>query len=92
MKSLKFRSIGLLFMLLAASSSTWALTHTQKDTAVGAATGGVAGAVIAGPVGAAVGAGVGGVVGHKVGERHSSYSHRVNTTHVRRSPVVRSRG
>ena len=90
MKSLKFRSIGVI-ILLAASSSTWALTHTQKDTAVGAGTGAVAGAVVAGPVGAVVGAGVGGVVGHKVGERHSS-PQRVKTTHVRRSHIVRSRG
>ena len=84
MKSLKFRSIGALIMLLAASPATWALTHTQKDTVVGAGTGAVAGAVVAGPVGAAVGAGVGGVVGHKVGERHRGYSQRVKTAHVRR--------
>ena len=85
----KFRNVGaIVIMWLAALSSAWAMTHTQKDTAVGAATGGVAGAVVAGPVGAVVGAVGGGVVGHKIGERHSA--HRVKTTNARRSPSVRS--
>ena len=48
------------------------MSHTEKDTTVGAATGGVAGAVVAGPVGAVVGGVGGAVVGHEVGKDHSA--------------------
>jgi Putative peptidoglycan binding domain len=48
------------------------MSHTQKDTTVGAATGAVAGAVVAGPVGAVVGGVGGAVVGHEVGKDHTA--------------------
>jgi len=48
------------------------MSHTEKDTAVGATTGAVAGAVVAGPVGAVVGGVGGAVVGHEVGKDHTA--------------------
>ena len=48
------------------------MTHTEKDTTVGAGGGAVAGAVVGGPVGAVVGAGIGGVAGHEVGKDHTA--------------------
>jgi len=44
------------------------MSHTEKDTTVGATSGAVAGAVVAGPVGAVVGGVGGAVVGHEVGK------------------------
>jgi phage tail tape-measure protein len=48
------------------------MSHTQKDTTVGAATGAVAGALVAGPVGAVVGGVGGAVVGREVGKDHTA--------------------
>jgi hypothetical protein len=48
------------------------MSHTQKDTTVGATSGAVAGAVVAGPVGAVVGGVGGAVVGHEVGKDHTA--------------------
>lgn len=48
------------------------MSHTEKDTTVGAATGAVAGAVVAGPVGAVVGGVGGAVVGHEIGKDHTA--------------------
>ena len=48
------------------------MSHTQKDTTVGAATGAAAGAVVAGPVGAVVGGVGGAVVGHEIGKDHTA--------------------
>ena len=48
------------------------MSHTQKDTTVGAASGAVAGAVVAGPAGAVVGGVGGAVVGHEVGKDHTA--------------------
>ena len=48
------------------------MSHTQKDTTVGATSGAVAGAVVAGPVGAVVGGVGGAVVGHEVGKDHAA--------------------
>jgi hypothetical protein len=44
------------------------MSHTDKDTTVGATSGAVGGAVVAGPVGAVVGGVGGAVVGHEVGK------------------------
>ncbi len=48
------------------------MTHTEKDTTVGATTGAVAGAVVAGPVGAVVGGVGGAVVGNEMGKDHTA--------------------
>jgi hypothetical protein len=48
------------------------MSHTEKDTTVGATGGAVAGAVVAGPVGAVVGGVGGAVVGHEVGKDHTA--------------------
>src|SRR5262249_50271915 len=48
------------------------MSHTEKDTTVGATGGAVAGAVVAGPVGAVVGGVGGAVVGHEVGKEHTA--------------------
>ena len=48
------------------------MSHTQKDTTVGAASGAVGGAVVAGPVGAVVGGVGGAVVGNEVGKEHTA--------------------
>lgn len=48
------------------------MSHTEKDTTVGAATGAVAGAVVAGPVGAVVGGVGGAVVGNEIGKDHTA--------------------
>ena len=48
------------------------MSHTQKDTTVGATSGAVAGAVVAGPVGAVVGGVGGAVVGREVGKEHTA--------------------
>ena len=48
------------------------MSHTQKDTTVGAASGAAAGAVVAGPVGAVVGGVGGAVVGKEVGKDHTA--------------------
>jgi hypothetical protein len=48
------------------------MTHTEKDTAVGAGSGAAAGAVVGGPVGAVVGGVGGGIVGHEVGKEHTA--------------------
>ncbi len=85
----QFRNVGVIAIIwFAAVSSASAVTHTEKDTAVGAGTGAVAGAVVAGPVGAVAGAVGGGVVGHKIGQHHSA--HRVKTTHAHQSHYVHS--
>lgn len=75
MKSLAFAktaSVAAIAFVFAGCSSTTTMTHTEKDTVVGAGGGAVAGAVVAGPVGAVVGGGAGGYVGHEVGERHTA--------------------
>lgn len=48
------------------------MSHTEKDTTVGAAGGAVAGAVVGGPVGAVVGGAGGAVVGNEVGKEHTA--------------------
>jgi len=48
------------------------MSHTEKDTTVGATGGAVAGAVVAGPVGAVVGGVGGAVAGHEVGKDHTA--------------------
>ena len=48
------------------------MTHTEKDTAVGATTGAAAGALVAGPVGAVVGGVGGAVVGNEIGKDHTA--------------------
>jgi len=48
------------------------MSHTEKDTTVGATSGAVAGAVVGGPVGAVVGGVGGAVVGHEVGKDHTA--------------------
>ena len=47
------------------------MTHSERDTAIGAGAGAVGGAVLTGgsPLGTAAGAVVGGVIGHEVGKR-----------------------
>ena len=48
------------------------MSHTEKDTTVGATSGAVAGAVVAGPVGAVVGGVGGAVAGHEIGKEHTA--------------------
>lgn len=47
------------------------MTHSERDTAIGAGAGAVGGAILTGgsPIGTAAGAVVGGVIGHEVGKR-----------------------
>ena len=53
------------------------MTHTERDTAIGAGVGAAAGGLLTGsPVGVVGGAVVGGVVGHEVGERHEDRRYR----------------
>ena len=75
MKSLPFAktaTVAAIALVFAGCSSTASMTHTEKDTAVGAGGGAVAGAVVGGPVGAVVGGVAGGYVGHEVGEKHTA--------------------
>ena len=65
-KTTTFAAITLVFAGCAGMS------HTEKDTTVGATSGAVAGAVVAGPVGAVVGGVGGAVVGREVGKEHTA--------------------
>jgi hypothetical protein len=69
--SMLYRGTGVIAVatMFAACSG---MTHTEKDTTIGAGSGAVAGAVVGGPVGAVVGAGIGGVAGHEVGKDHTA--------------------
>ena len=54
------------------------MSHTEKDTLIGAGTGAVAGSIISGgsPLGTAAGAVAGGIIGHEVGESHDRQRRR----------------
>jgi len=63
------RNIGIVVIATGLSACA-GMSHTEKDTLVGAGSGAVAGAVISGgnPVGIVGGAVAGGIIGHEVGE------------------------
>ena len=63
------KTIGVI-VIAAGLSACAGMSHTEKDTLVGAGTGAVAGSVISGgnPVGIVGGAVAGGIIGHEVGE------------------------
>jgi len=63
------RTIGIIVVTTGLSACA-GMSHTEKDTLVGAGTGAVAGAVISGgnPIGIVGGAVAGGIIGHEVGE------------------------
>jgi len=63
------RTIGIIIIATGRSACA-GMSHTEKDTLVGAGTGAVAGAVVSGgnPIGIVGGAVAGGIIGHEVGE------------------------
>ena len=63
------KSIGIIVIATGLSACA-GMSHTEKDTLVGAGVGAVAGSVISGgnPVGVVGGAVAGGIIGHEVGE------------------------
>jgi len=63
------KTIGVIVIATGLSACA-GMSHTEKDTLVGAGTGAVAGSVISGgnPVGIVGGAVAGGIIGHEVGE------------------------
>ena len=72
MKSSKSIAVSILAAAFALGLGGCAdMTHSQRDTAIGAGAGAVGGAVLTGgsPLGVAAGAVVGGVIGHEVGKR-----------------------
>ena len=64
------RTIGIIVVTTGLSACA-GMSHTEKDTLVGAGAGAVAGSVISGgnPIGLVGGAIAGGIIGHEVGER-----------------------
>ena len=63
------KTIGIIAIATGLSACA-GMSHTEKDTLVGAGTGAVAGSVISGgnPVGVVGGAIAGGIIGHEIGE------------------------
>jgi len=63
------KTIGIIVIATGLSACA-GMSHTEKDTLVGAGAGAVAGSVISGgnPVGVVGGAVAGGIIGHEVGE------------------------
>jgi len=63
------KTIGIVVIATGLSACA-GMSHTEKDTLVGAGAGAVAGSVISGgnPVGVVGGAVAGGIIGHEVGE------------------------
>ena len=63
------KTIGIIVIATGLSACA-GMSHTEKDTLVGAGTGAVAGSIISGsnPVGIVGGAVAGGIIGHEVGE------------------------
>jgi len=72
MKSSKSIAVSILAAAFALGLGGCAdMTHSQRDTAIGAGAGAVGGAVLTGgsPIGVVGGAAVGGLIGHEVGKR-----------------------
>jgi len=63
------RTIGIIVVATGLSACA-GMSHTEKDTLIGAGTGAVAGSIISGgnPIGLVGGAVAGGIIGHEVGE------------------------
>jgi osmotically inducible lipoprotein OsmB len=63
------KTIGIIVIATGLSACA-GMSHTEKDTLIGAGTGAVAGSVISGgnPVGVVGGAVAGGIIGHEIGE------------------------
>jgi osmotically inducible lipoprotein OsmB len=71
------KSIGIIVIATGLSACA-GMSHTERDTLIGAGTGAVAGSVISGgnPLGTAAGAVAGGIIGHEVGQEHDRQRRR----------------
>jgi osmotically inducible lipoprotein OsmB len=71
------KSIGII-VIASGLSACAGMSHTERDTLIGAGTGAVAGSVISGgnPLGTAAGAVAGGIIGHEVGQEHDRQRRR----------------
>jgi osmotically inducible lipoprotein OsmB len=71
------KTIGIIVVATGLSACA-GMSHTERDTLIGAGTGAVAGSVISGgnPLGTAAGAVAGGIIGHEVGQEHDRQRRR----------------